>query len=353
MSDQGTTYDTPGGCLCIVDHGSNIDCPHHGAVAMGYLPPAVAKEIAKRMEVSSHFVARVTHLLFVATVCWVLSHAALMVLQDSLDKNREQRNQQTLQQLQKLFQGNSSQIQAAPEDQSAPDPGQLDYRLERNSDHSHTTRGAMRVYLSARFQRQEEMRRYAEQLRAEAIEVVSAWHDIDSPSSDGFSGLDDQRRAWLAMLDVQQLSGTNVVTVFSEDAKPVRRQHSRDRAVRHVEFGTALALGKRVLLVGDAENSFYCLPDVEHFPSWPDALMRILELRGSDAMTTREAAREANTTVQQLGAWIREGRLPAAKHNGHYVIGRNDLDRAKAQHLRARADALTAMNSERLFPKKG
>ena len=70
-------------------------------------------------------------------------------------------------------------------------------------------------------------------------------------------------------------------------------------------------------------------------------------------MTTSQAAREASTTVQQIGMWIREGRLPAAKHNGRYVIGRNDLDRAKAQHLRARADALTAMNSDRLIPFRG
>lgn len=280
-------------------------------------------------------------LIAVAFLCWFVVQVGLLNVRDYYD-----RQQQTLQQLQKLLQQSESTFQA-PTDEPAPQSDQLDHRLQRNTDHFHTTRGAMRVYLSARFQRQEEMRRYAEQLRAEGIEVVSAWHDMDSPSSDGFSGLDDQHRAWLAILDGQQLSGTNAIVHFSDfwvDHENVGRPY--------VEFGMALVLGKRMLLVGHAENYFHCLPDVERFPAWPDALARILELRGTDAMTTRQAAIEADTTVQQIGAWIREGRLPAAKHNGRYVIGRNALDRAKAQHLRARADALTAINSERLFPAK-
>jgi hypothetical protein len=304
------------------------------------------------VNVPADLIFRVTAAIITVMAFAMLFHMTVLKFQDTLDRHHEERQQQTLQQLQQLMQGPS----AGPSKESAPDSEQPDYRLQRNS----YTRGAMRVYLSARFRRQEEMRRYAGQLRAEAIEVVSAWHDIDSPSSDGFSGLDDQRRAWLAMLDLQQLSGTNVLAVFANSEPVVSTAEDRSvvttydfRGRHNVEFGTALALGKRLLLVGSPENSFYCLPDVEHFPAWPDALARILELRGTDAMTTREAAREAGTTVQQIGMWIREGRLPAAKHNGRYVIGRNDLDRAKAQHLRARADALTAINSGRLMPFKG
>lgn len=207
----------------------------------------------------------------------------------------------------------------------------------------------MRVYLSARFERQNEMRLYAEQLRAEGIEVLSAWHDIDSPSSDGFSGIAPERLAWLAMLDLQQLAESNTLVSFSD-----RQSGSPDpRGGKHVEAGVALGLGKRLLLVGDAENCFHHLPDVERFPAWPECMARILELRGTDALTTRQAAHEAGVTPYELQHWIKTGRLVAAKRNGRYVVARNDLDRAKALHRRRRAEAISGVKAQQLFPEKG
>ena len=126
----------------------------------------------------------------------------------------------------------------------------------------------MRVYLAARWERQEEMQRYSEQLRAEGIEVVSAWTEIDSPSSDGYTGIARDHRALQAMMDVQQLVSANVLVLFSDVGNP------DPRGEKHVESGIALALGKRVLLVGSAENVFHSLPDVEHFPGWVDCLGR-------------------------------------------------------------------------------
>ena len=190
----------------------------------------------------------------------------------------------------------------------------------------------MRVYLAARFERQEEMQRYSEQLRAEGIEVVSAWTEIDSPSSDGFTGIARDRRALQAMMDVQQIVGTNILVLFSDAGNP------DPRGGKHVESGIALALGKRLLLVGSAENVFHSLPDVEHFPLWPDCLTRILELRESDALTTRQAAAEAGVTKSEIQRWIDAGELMAAKRNGRYVIPRVDLGRVKARKRRAAAE---------------
>src|SRR5271166_2519107 len=144
---------------------------------------------------------------------------------------------------------------------------------------------AMRVYLAARFERQHEMRCYAEQLRAEGIEVVSTWLEFDSPSLDGFSGIATERRALQAMLCVQQLVTTNVVAVFS-DVPHAPDSHGN----KHVEMGAALALGKRVLLCGKPENNFHELPDVERFDGWCECFARILELRETDALTIRQAA---------------------------------------------------------------
>lgn len=285
------------------------------------------EERVLRLEIGQDVFTGICRVAFVLVLLIGIALTFLMDHQAKLDRERTERLQDLIQK----FQSPDSPQQ----NQSLPLPV--------------PTRGAMRVYLSARFQRQEEMRRYAAQLRDQAVEVVSAWHDVDVPSVDGFAGLDNQRRAWLAMLDLQQLMGTNVVAAFAtpDDSHSGRLDETGGR---HVEFGVSLALGKRVLLIGDSENCYHSLPDVEHFPAWPAALDRILELRGGDAMTSRQAAKEASTTIQQIGMWIREGRLPAAKRNGRYVIARNDLDRAKAIHLRARADALAAINDDRLFP---
>ena len=176
------------------------------------------------------------------------------------------------------------------------------------------------------------MQRYSEQLLAEGIEVLSAWHELDLPSSDGFSGIARERRAWMAMMDLQQLVGSNALVSFSDAGSP------DPRGGKHVETGIALALGKRLLLVGSEENIFHSLPDVEQFPSWTECFARILELRETDVLSTRQAADEAQVTTQDIVRWIRSGKLLAAKRDGRYTVPRNDLDLVKARRRREAAD---------------
>jgi len=51
-----------------------------------------------------------------------------------------------------------------------------------------------------------------------------------------------------------------VLLFFSEPPD----SHSK-RGGRHVEFGLALAWGKRLMIVGPRENVFHCLPQVEQY----------------------------------------------------------------------------------------
>jgi nucleoside 2-deoxyribosyltransferase len=177
------------------------------------------------------------------------------------------------------------------------------------------------------------MRTYTEQLRAEGIEVVSAWPDLALPSVDGFTGVVRQIRQTEAMLCLQQIVACNVMVLFGDVP------HAADpRGGKHVEMGVAVALGKRVLLCGAAENIFHELPDVEQRASWGECFARILELRETDALTVRQAAREAGVMARTIRDAIVVGQLPAAKRAGHYVIGRNDLDRFKAQRRRRQAE---------------
>jgi hypothetical protein len=46
----------------------------------------------------------------------------------------------------------------------------------------------------------------------------------------------------------------------------------RSRGGHHVEFGYALAQGKRIILVGHRENVFNYLPEIEFIETWPQAL---------------------------------------------------------------------------------
>lgn len=47
--------------------------------------------------------------------------------------------------------------------------------------------------------------------------------------------------------------------------------HSK-RGGRHVEFGMALAWGLRLIVIGQRENVFHCLPQVERYDTWDDFL---------------------------------------------------------------------------------
>lgn len=127
----------------------------------------------------------------------------------------------------------------------------------------------MRVYLAARYSRYPEMQAYAADLRAAGHISTARWvlgdHEL---RSDGQSDTD----AWavrFAQEDWQDLLEAGAVVSFTEGPgdKP-----GRSRGGRHVEFGAALAMAKRCIVVGHRENVFHYLPQVEFVPDWPSAL---------------------------------------------------------------------------------
>lgn len=186
------------------------------------------------------------------------------------------------------------------------------------------------------------MARYGEQLRDEGIEVLSAWMTERNASSDGFSGLAPGVRAMLAMDGISSVMKSNAVVLFSDQRRPSGALQMVEGpchlGTKQVEFGLGLGLGKRLLIVGAAENIYHELPDVERFDLWAACFARIIELRGSDGLTTRDAAAETHATRTDVVGWIRSGKLPAVKNpDGEWVIARNDLDILKAQRQRAAA----------------
>lgn len=119
----------------------------------------------------------------------------------------------------------------------------------------------MKVYLAARYSRKDEMREYADRLQRADHHVTSRWVEVKHNVED----IDRERElaSRYALEDSEDLTAADAVVVFTE---PPRKELTRGG--RHVEFGMALALQKRLFVVGPSENVFYALPQVEVYSSW-------------------------------------------------------------------------------------
>jgi hypothetical protein len=110
----------------------------------------------------------------------------------------------------------------------------------------------MRIYIAARFDRRAEMAVLARHLHQAGHFVTSTWVQ----SRDG--RLPD---VVCAITDLDDLAAAECLVSFTEE--PTEHVPWAARGGRHVEFGYALAAGKRLCLVGPRENVFHHLPRVE------------------------------------------------------------------------------------------
>ena len=122
----------------------------------------------------------------------------------------------------------------------------------------------MRVYLAARYSRHKEMQGYRDELAKLGHVVTSRWINGDHQAEND----NIEKMAQFAQDDWEDIHAADWVISFTEEP----RQMSSSRGGRHVEHGIALALGKRVIVVGWRENVFHCLSQVELFESWQEVL---------------------------------------------------------------------------------
>lgn len=119
----------------------------------------------------------------------------------------------------------------------------------------------MRIYLAAAYPRLEEMRGVRDVLVALGHEVTSRW--IDQPPGEGAGtaelAADPAAYVKYAELDRADLEAAEVVISFTGEG---------GRGGRHVEYGMAIAYGKRLVVVGPREHVFHTLPGVEWYPDW-------------------------------------------------------------------------------------
>lgn len=115
----------------------------------------------------------------------------------------------------------------------------------------------MRIYLTARFGRRDEMRQHRETLKAIGHEVTSRWLDE--------ADCVPPRQA--AMVDVDDLIQSECVIVFTETSEA-----GYTTGGRHVELGFAIATTLPILMVGPRENVFCHLDCVNNFETMQQAV---------------------------------------------------------------------------------
>ena len=119
-----------------------------------------------------------------------------------------------------------------------------------------------KVYIAARFSRRHECHKIGKMLQAQGHEIVSRWTLPDSdhvvPVGMSQQAADDERRRF-AVEDVEDVLACDWMVSLMEEPR------NNSRGGRHIEFGIALGLHKRLTIIGPRETVFHHLPHVEHY----------------------------------------------------------------------------------------
>ena len=117
----------------------------------------------------------------------------------------------------------------------------------------------MRIYLAASFPRLMEMREKGLELEEMGGKISSRWIKRDPDMEDDKLSLEES--ILVALEDWVDLFNSDLVVMFTEVP-------SKSKGGRHTEYGMALALGKKIAIVGPRENIFQRLPITDHFSDW-------------------------------------------------------------------------------------
>lgn len=102
------------------------------------------------------------------------------------------------------------------------------------------------------------MEQIAKELEAKGFDIVARWV---------YGGENGLTREEISLLDLEDVDRCDAIVSFT---------HSRETLThgggRHVEFGYALAKGKRLIVIGERENVFHHHPAVEVYSTLKDWL---------------------------------------------------------------------------------
>lgn len=125
-----------------------------------------------------------------------------------------------------------------------------------------------KIYLASRYSRFEELRKYRDILEKLNFVVTSRWIDGDHKLKEGLSEeAQFNERQRFAKEDWEDMLSADTIICFTEEPRK-----TNTRGGRHVEFGGALALDKKCIIIGWRENVFYTLSELEFHKSFKDFL---------------------------------------------------------------------------------
>lgn len=132
----------------------------------------------------------------------------------------------------------------------------------------------MKIYLAARYSRRDQLRSVADELRRLGHTITSRWLETEwvNRPSDSCAAPPEYRETY-ATVDMEDVRAADCVISFTE------APGDGSRGGRHVEFGLAVAWGKRLIVVGHRENLFHHLPGAksdlaDEVPGEPETLQR-------------------------------------------------------------------------------
>lgn len=129
----------------------------------------------------------------------------------------------------------------------------------------------MKIYLAARYSRIEEMNKVKTDLEKMGHTITSRWINGNHQIKDDELNSEAKRLKKLifATEDLEDLESAECCISFTEEARS-----TNSRGGRHVEFGLALAMRQRCIVVGPIENVFHLLPVVEHYHNYQDFILK-------------------------------------------------------------------------------
>lgn len=125
----------------------------------------------------------------------------------------------------------------------------------------------IRIYLASSFGRKEELSEYEKKIISLGFESSSQWLKESVPPDSKLSNVSSEYLVQNGKRDLEDIRKSEILILFS--ASPLVPV---PRGGHHVEFGYALALNKKIVVVGPKQNIFHYLPGVTHLPDWLTAV---------------------------------------------------------------------------------
>lgn len=119
----------------------------------------------------------------------------------------------------------------------------------------------MRFYLAAKYTSKERIREMRKLVEAKGHTVTSQWLDHDLPET-----VNDTIRF--------EQANNDLANIWKADCFILDTLDESNTGGREVEWGCAITLGLKVILVGPTRNVFHLLAD-EHFESWEECLVTL------------------------------------------------------------------------------